>query len=57
MSVAEFFDMGGYALYVWSSFGVTAVLMVIEPLLLRKRRQSVLQRISRIIRMNTEEKL
>ncbi|PLY17068.1 MAG: heme exporter protein CcmD [Sedimenticola sp.] len=57
MSVAEFFDMGGYALYVWSSFGVTAVLMVIEPLLLRKRRQSVLQRISRIIRMNSEEKL
>lgn len=55
MSVAEFFDMGGYALYVWSSFGVTAVLMVIEPILLRSRKQSVLQRISRIIRMNSEE--
>ena len=56
MSMAEFFDMGGYALYVWSSFGVTAVLMVIEPIMLRSRKQSVLQRISRIIRMNSEEK-
>ena len=26
-SVAEFFAMGGYGLYVWSSFGVTALCM------------------------------
>ena len=26
--MAEFFDMGGYAMYVWPSFGMTAVLMV-----------------------------
>lgn len=25
MSVAAFFAMGGYALYVWSSYGVSAV--------------------------------
>jgi len=47
----EFFAMGGYALYVWGSFGVTAVLMVIEPLLLRKRRVEALQRVRRLIRL------
>ena len=55
MSVAEFFDMGGYALYVWSSFAATAVLMIAEPILLRGRRRAVLQRIARLIRIRTEE--
>ena len=31
--MAEFFEMGGYALYVWSSFGATALFMLAEPLL------------------------
>jgi len=53
MSVAEFFDMGGYGLYVWGSFGVSALLMVLEPILLRSRRRSALQRISRMIRLNS----
>lgn len=57
MSVAEFFDMGGYALYVWGSFGVSALLMVIEPIMLRSHRRAVLQRISRIVRMKAEEKV
>ena len=55
MSVAEFFDMGGYALYVWSSFGATALLMILEPIILRGRRRAVLQRIARLIRIRTEE--
>jgi len=39
MSVSEFFHMGGYALYVWSSYGLALVLLVavfIQPLLERK---------------------
>ncbi len=54
MTIAEFFDMGGYALYVWGSFGATALLMVAEPILVRKRRRLVLQRIARIVRMKAE---
>lgn len=54
-SVSEFFAMGGYALYVWGSFGVTAVLMIIEPLLVKKRRTDVLKRVSRIARLNAAE--
>ena len=29
----EFIHMGGYGLYVWSSYGVTLAVMVVEPLL------------------------
>ena len=54
MSVAEFFDMGGYALYVWGSFGATALLMVLEPIMVGNRRRNVLQRIARMIRVKSE---
>jgi heme exporter protein D len=36
-SVAEFFAMGGYALYVWLSFGACLLVMVAEPLLVKRR--------------------
>jgi len=55
MSLAEFFNMGGYALYVWSSFGVTALLMIAEPLLLRSRCRDVRRRVARLIRIRDEE--
>ena len=46
-SPAEFFAMGGYALYVWGSFGACALALVIEPLLLAKRRSEVLRSLQR----------
>lgn len=52
--MAEFFDMGGYALYVWGSFGATAVFMIAEPLLLAKRRKSALQRVARLNRIKEQ---
>jgi heme exporter protein D len=35
--MSEFLAMGGYALYVWGSYGVTFAVLLIEILLLRKR--------------------
>lgn len=49
----EFFNMGGYALYVWGSFGMTALLMIAEPILVRNRRKQTLQRVSRLVRSKT----
>ncbi len=46
-SPAEFFAMGGYALYVWGSFGVTAAALLLEPLLARKRRSDILRTLRR----------
>lgn len=56
MSAAEFFHMGGYGLYVWGSFGVTLLLMVIEPILLKGRRRAILKRIVRMARVNAGER-
>lgn len=42
-SVSEFFAMGGYALYVWGSFGATAVVVAGEILLLRSQRKELLR--------------
>lgn len=36
-STSEFFAMGGYGFYVWGSFGVTALALLIETALVRKR--------------------
>ena len=36
-SASEFFAMGGYGLYVWGSFGVAALCMLVEPWLASKR--------------------
>jgi heme exporter protein D len=46
-SPAEFFAMGGYALYVWGSFGVVAVALILEPILVSRRRQAIVQSLRR----------
>jgi heme exporter protein D len=42
-SGSDFFAMGGYAVYVWGSFGVTAGLIAVEIILLRGRRRAALE--------------
>ena len=37
--MSQFFDMGGYAFYVWGSYGVTFALLAIEVALLLKRKR------------------
>jgi len=49
-SPAEFFAMGGYALYVWSSFGMCALLLALEPALVRHRHQVALGNLRRQLR-------
>ena len=46
-SVSEFFAMGGYALYVWGSFGACALVLALEPLLVGKRHGEVLRSLRR----------
>jgi heme exporter protein D len=45
-SAENFFAMGGYGLYVWGSYAVTALLMVAEPLLAAHRRRRALREAS-----------
>lgn len=43
LSVADFFNMGGYAFYVWGSFGITAAVVVIEIVQVRAQRREILR--------------
>jgi len=53
--MSEFFSQGGYALYVWGSYGMALVLLVAEIIQLRKQRRTILTRIGRILRMRAAE--
>lgn len=33
MSLEQFFSMGGYALYVWTSYGIALVVLIINVVL------------------------
>ena len=52
--MAEFFAMGGYAFYVWGSFGVAALCMIVETVLVIRGHRTLKQRLGRMIRMNSE---
>jgi heme exporter protein D len=53
MNWSDFFAMGGYGLYVWGSYAVTALCMGVEVILLLSRKRTLLQRLGRIgSRMN-----
>jgi heme exporter protein D len=43
LSVTDFFNMGGYAFYVWSSFCLTALVAVIEIVHVRACRRKILR--------------
>ncbi len=50
MNWSEFFNMGGYAFFVWTSYGLTLIVIVaniISPILQRKK---VIARIKRAIK-------
>ncbi|GAB4213520.1 MAG: hypothetical protein Fur007_07920 [Rhodoferax sp.] len=45
-SLSEFLEMGGYALYVWGSFGITALVIAGEIWQVRAQRRAVLRNLS-----------
>ncbi len=53
-SVSEFLHMGGYGLYVWVSFGVTALLVVGELALLAQHRRRALNLVRRTVKFDKE---
>lgn len=49
-SFGDFLAMGGYGLYVWGSFGVTALVMIVEPILVARNRKSTIALLKRQLR-------
>ncbi len=44
--MAEFFDMGGYALFVWGSFGFAAATMAFNFISARRHMRITLERLA-----------
>lgn len=55
MTIGEFFHAGGYGFYIWSSFGMTAALLVAELSFLRRQRQNVIKRLKRLARLQVKD--
>lgn len=53
--MSDFFAMGTHGTYVWGSFGVAALFMVGEVILVVRHKRTLLQRLSRMVRMNSGE--
>ena len=47
-SWSEFWAMGGYGFYVWGSYGVTVLLIVIEIIILKRGGADTLRRLKRM---------
>ena len=41
--MSEFLAMGGYGFYVWTAYGVAALVIVIELVTLRSRRHTAIE--------------
>ena len=57
-SFSDFIAMGGYGFYVWGSFGATALIMAIEPIVAIRNQRATIARLKRQIRAenrNTSE--
>jgi heme exporter protein D len=52
-SLADFLAMGGYGFYVWGSFGLTALIMIVEPIAVARNRKSTIARLKRQLRAET----
>ena len=52
-SWAEFWEMGGYAFYVWGSFGATALVVIVEVWQLRAQRRALIRNL--LTEINSEE--
>ena len=47
-SWSDFWAMGGYALYVWGSYGVTLGLIVAEVVMLTLRKRNILNELGAV---------
>ncbi len=52
MNMGEFFHMGGYAFYVWGSYGVTLAVLTLNVVLALRDEKKVLYGILRVAQRN-----
>jgi len=50
---SDFFTMGGYGLYVWGSYGFTAVLLLINIIVPLRRRNAIMRMLRELARVES----
>ena len=50
MTLNEFLNMGGYAFYVWTSYGLAMIVLVLNVILPMRQRKKLLNDIARTAR-------
>jgi heme exporter protein D len=53
MNLNEFFHMGGYAFYVWTSYGIALIVLLANVLMPARQRKKLLTDIARTARRRT----
>jgi heme exporter protein D len=48
--MSEFFAMGGRGFYIWMSYGVTALFMIIEVIVVMRSKKTILKQLTRLVR-------
>jgi heme exporter protein D len=54
--MSAFFSQGGYAFFVWMSYGAGLALLVAEVLVLRRERRTILSRLGRLARLRNPDR-
>jgi heme exporter protein D len=54
--MSEFFAMNGHGFYIWMSYGVTALFMIIEVVAVARSRKTVLKQLTRLARVEARSK-
>ena len=55
MTLAEFFHMGGYAFYVWTAYGITALVMIANIILPWQRHKQLRAQIARKLKREAQK--
>jgi heme exporter protein D len=53
--MSEFFHMGGYAFYVWTSYGLTLIVLVANLIIPHNRERVILRSLARKLRRKARD--
>lgn len=55
MSLTDFLHMGGYAFYVWTSYGLALIVLIVNLLIPIWRRRELIANLSRRLRRERQQ--
>lgn len=56
MDLGAFFHMGGYAVYVWTAYGLALAVLLVNLFAAARRKKQVLRNVTRLLRQETKSR-